>query len=429
MPIPSRERVASGLVAVMLIAGLYLASLNNYLLFHSLSELFSIVIAFAIFAIAWNSRAYIENFYLLFVGIAYIFIGGIDLLHTLSYKGMQIFTDYDYYANQLWIGARFMESLTFLLASFFFYTSRRLKETWIILAYTLLSILLILSIFHWKTFPICFIQGQGLTPFKKMSEYIISLILVTDTVLLIKNKSKFAQAVFHYLLLSFIFTILSELAFTFYINNYGFSNLVGHYFKIFSFFYLYKAIIEIGLKMPYEIIFRELSIKDQTLERWATQDDLTGTYNRRKAFDFLEEQGKWAKLNQQLLSICFIDIDNLKQVNDQYGHHEGDIMITTISNLILDAIRDRDRLCRIGGDEFLLILPDCSLSQTKTILSRIKEQLENLTASNPKPYAIDFSYGLAELDPTKHQSIDKFIEEADNRMYQDKNAKKSHISL
>ena len=68
-------------------AGLYLTSLHNYLLFHSLAELFSIVVAFSLFSIAWNSRKYLENQYLLFIGFSYLFIAGLDLLHTLSYKG------------------------------------------------------------------------------------------------------------------------------------------------------------------------------------------------------------------------------------------------------------------------------------------------------------------------------------------------------
>ena len=71
--------------------GLALISRYNYLLFHSLAEIFSIIIASGIFIIAWNSRRFQENHYLLFLGIAYLFIGTLDLFHTLSYRGMNIF--------------------------------------------------------------------------------------------------------------------------------------------------------------------------------------------------------------------------------------------------------------------------------------------------------------------------------------------------
>ncbi len=112
--------------------------------------------------------------------------------------------------------------------------------------------------FYWKIFPICFIEGDGLTPFKKISEYIISSILLVDILLLIKFKNTFTKRIYRQLAWCMIFTICSELAFTFYISNYGFSNLVGHYFKLFSFYLIYKAIIETGIEAPFAIIFKEL---------------------------------------------------------------------------------------------------------------------------------------------------------------------------
>ncbi|MDH3393348.1 MAG: hypothetical protein OEL66_05025, partial [Desulfobulbaceae bacterium] len=99
-------------IGLSIIGGLYLSSLYDYLLFHSFSEIFSIAVAFALFLIAWNSKEHLSNHYIVFLGIAYLFIGGLDLLHTLAYKGMPIFTDYDYYANQLWIAARYLESIS-----------------------------------------------------------------------------------------------------------------------------------------------------------------------------------------------------------------------------------------------------------------------------------------------------------------------------
>ncbi len=79
----------------VVIAGLYIISLDNFLLFHSLVELFSIVVAVAFFLIVWNRRNIIENNYILAAGIGYLFIASIDLLHTFAYKGMGIFPGYD----------------------------------------------------------------------------------------------------------------------------------------------------------------------------------------------------------------------------------------------------------------------------------------------------------------------------------------------
>ena len=243
----------------IVLVGLYLTTMVNYLLFHTLAEIFSIVVAFSLFMISWNSRGYIQNAYLLFIGIAYLFIGSIDLLHTLAYKGMPIFTDYDYYANQLWIGARYLESLTLTTAFYFLYKDVPVRPWMVVIVYTLITALIVSSIMYWKIFPECFVEGQGLTPFKKISEYVICCILLFNMWLFYLNKKKFDRSIYLLIFGSLVCTIISELSFTFYINNYGFSNLVGHYFKLFSFYMVYLAIIETGIERPYELIFRELN--------------------------------------------------------------------------------------------------------------------------------------------------------------------------
>ncbi|MFH2091498.1 MAG: MASE3 domain-containing protein [Pseudomonadota bacterium] len=251
---------------ITVLVGLYCTTLINYLLFHSLAEIFSIVVACSFFMITWNSKKYIKNQYLLFIGIAYLFIAFLDLVHTLAYKGMPIFTDYDYYANQLWIGARYLESITLMVAFYFLGSNKSYKPETIFTIYSALTALIILSIFVWKVFPVCFEEGIGLTPFKKISEYIICTILLIGILLLNKNKQRFESNIYIFLLGSLVCTIISELAFTFYVSNYGFSNLTGHYFKLFSFYLIYKAIIETGIKQPYEVVFKELDSANKNLK-------------------------------------------------------------------------------------------------------------------------------------------------------------------
>ncbi len=96
----------------------FLLSTYSYLLFHSLAEVLSIVISGGVFFIGWNSRKYMNSSFFLIIGTSFLFISVIDLFHTLSYSGMNIFLDYD--ANlptQLWIAARYWQSVSYLLAS------------------------------------------------------------------------------------------------------------------------------------------------------------------------------------------------------------------------------------------------------------------------------------------------------------------------
>jgi len=104
----------------LLCGGLYLTSLYNYLLFHVVAEWFSVVIAFTIFMTAWNTRRLANNHYVLFISIAFLFAGLIDLVHTLACRGMGIFSGFDgNLPTQLWIIARYLQSLSLLAAPWF----------------------------------------------------------------------------------------------------------------------------------------------------------------------------------------------------------------------------------------------------------------------------------------------------------------------
>ena len=105
------------LLAPAVLVGLYATSLHSYLLFHALAEMFSVVVACSIFVLAWNTRRFLDNACLLILGIAYLFVGGIDLLHTLAYKGMGVFPRRGAdLPTQLWIAARYLEAVSLLIA-------------------------------------------------------------------------------------------------------------------------------------------------------------------------------------------------------------------------------------------------------------------------------------------------------------------------
>ena len=247
---------------LLVLLGLYFSSLYDYLLFHSLAEMFSVIIAFCIFIIVWNSREYFDNNYLLFIGIAYLFVGGVDIAHTLGYRGMGVFKGYNSnLPTQLWIAARYMEGLSLLIAFWFF--RRRLRPHLVFLGYAVVLFLLLMSIFWWNIFPVCFVEGTGLTPFKKISEYVISFILLASIAFLFRNRKEFDRTVLQWVTWSIVFTIASELAFTFYVDVYGLSNLIGHYLKILSFYFIYKGVIQTGLQKPYDVMFRKIKLSEE----------------------------------------------------------------------------------------------------------------------------------------------------------------------
>ena len=258
------KTLTQGFVVFLCLAGFILSSSYNYLLFHVLAEGFSIVVAFSIFMLVWNTRQFIENGYLQFLGIAYLFIGGLDGIHTLAYKGMLIFPDYDAdLPTQLWIAARYIQSLSFLIAPLFL--RKKFRFTLFFWSYAAVMTLLTVAIFT-GMFPDCFVEGVGLTQFKIVSEYLISGLLLAALMILYRYREQFDAHVLELLCASLLLTIVSELAFTFYLSVYGLSNLIGHLLKIVSFYLIYKAIISTGLTKPYQLLLRNLKQSEDRLQ-------------------------------------------------------------------------------------------------------------------------------------------------------------------
>ncbi len=252
-------------IGILVLFSLYILSIFHFLLFHSLAEGFSIVIACGIFMVVWNSRQFIDNDFFIVVGIAYLFVAFIDLLHMLAYKGLGVFPEGGTnLPSQLWIASRYLQAFTLLIAPFFIRKKINVKATYTV--YFVFTFLLILSIFFWKFFPVSYIEGSGLTAFKKNSEYVISAIMVVSVYLLILRRNEFNDNIFALVISSIVLTIISEIFFTLYFSSYGTLNALGHLFKIVAFYLLYKAIIQTGLRNPYDLLFHRLKQNEEALQ-------------------------------------------------------------------------------------------------------------------------------------------------------------------
>lgn len=258
------------MLTMLLFSALYLASRYNYLLFHTTAEIFSIVIAFSIFILVLNIRSYLKNHYFFILGVAYLFVGAVDLLHTLAYEGMGIFgSNETNHATQLWIIARYSESISLLIALYF--VTRKTKLSVLFAIYFIAHAVILSSVFIFDLFPVCFQEGVGLTPFKIINEYVIMAILGFALWGLVRNRGSFDRTVMRLLAGSIITTILAESAFTRYVSAYGTANMIGHFLKILSFFFIYKAIIQVGIQHPFSSFFRELTQKEKKLLEYQSE--------------------------------------------------------------------------------------------------------------------------------------------------------------
>ncbi|HCZ17689.1 MAG TPA: hypothetical protein DHV85_24575 [Candidatus Accumulibacter sp.] len=168
----------------------------------------------------------------------------------------------------------------------------------------------------------------------------------------------------------------------------------------------------------------ELKSAQLTLEHYATFDELTGLLNRRTGLMVLGKSISRLKREGGRLTVCFVDLDGLKTTNDNFGHAEGDWLISTVARVLTGGIRSSDAAVRLGGDEFLLILHDCSLDEATRLLGRAEMRLQEIAAAEHKAFPIGFSHGLASYTPERDPTPDELISEADGLMYQAKQERK-----
>jgi hypothetical protein len=258
-------------LVVLALPLIYVISRHNYNLFHSLADGVSIVIASCTFLIIWTSRRSVDNHYFLYAGIAFLFFAILDLMHLLGNKGMGIFSEYGNLGPAFYIASRYLLSISLIIAPLFI--TRKLNTTLMFTAYTLATSLILLSILSWRIFPVCIVEGVGLTPFKVISDYIICLILLSAIGLLLVNRRAFDAGVLWKIVSSLVLAIATGLTFTLYTDPFGVTNLFGHAFQISSFYLVYLAFIETILIKPQEILFGKLQQNEETLTKNLQQLD------------------------------------------------------------------------------------------------------------------------------------------------------------
>ncbi len=166
----------------------------------------------------------------------------------------------------------------------------------------------------------------------------------------------------------------------------------------------------------------------QTVKAMLQQDPLTGTLNRRGIDEAFRQEASRCDRHGSSLCVAVLDLDDFKALNDRLGHQAGDRALTHIAQVITRTLRPTDRVGRFGGEEFLLLLPDTRLSQSATVLARIKREL----AAHPlqereASIRITFSGGVAQLNAG--ESLESIVARADNAMYQAKRAGKNRTAL
>jgi len=253
------------LILAVIIVLLSIMAQRNYLLFHSIAEAMFILTATFVYLLALKTHKYSQDNYLLLIGISYLYISVLHFLHLLTYKGMGLFPELaENMPIQLSICWRLMESCTFALAPLV--VRREISSFRIHCIYLTVTTVIIVAIVT-QNFPACFIEGQGLTPFKIIGEYVAMATLGLALVIMRHRRDDINPFIWRIMIAAIILMIFQSLCYTLYTDVYGLMNFMGHILSIVSTAVIYQGIVVRGLEVPYDLIFSQLLKRQEELKK------------------------------------------------------------------------------------------------------------------------------------------------------------------
>ncbi|MBS7526912.1 GGDEF domain-containing protein [Fusibacter paucivorans] len=194
-----------------------------------------------------------------------------------------------------------------------------------------------------------------------------------------------------------------------------------------QYFYLYLVALIIALLLASLMMVKQRE-KDQ-MRYFSTYDPMTGVFNRRAGFEKIKSTfQKHAKGNLRS-SLCFIDINGLKEVNDNLGHEAGDELILSVVKVIEEKIGKTDFIIRLGGDEFLIVFVDLNLDEAEAVWQKIIDKFREINQMEDRRYVISASHGIEEIRYNLKEHIDSIVNKADEKMYEEKRNIKVNLKI
>ena len=224
------------------LCGCYALSQSNYLLFHTLVELSTAVVSCAVFIFFWNSRQYLDNGFFLFIAVACLVAGALDLTHALAFQGVSILPDMTGNESlQAKIAGRWIASLSFLIAPLFL--RRRINLPLTLTVYGAVLVLTLAAIFRWHVFPACYVPGRGMTAFEHVSRGVNGVTFLAAAALLARKRSCLDTGVFPLLFAALMANAALELLSAELSDFHGPLNVLAHLSQLVSLYLVCQAML------------------------------------------------------------------------------------------------------------------------------------------------------------------------------------------
>lgn len=191
--------------------------------------------------------------------------------------------------------------------------------------------------------------------------------------------------------------------------------------------YLYLMVVIFSFIVGLLLVVNENEKK--RIKYFSEYDAMTGVFNRRAGFEKLNGILEKKPNNAQASSLCFIDINGLKEVNDKLGHEMGDELITTVAEVIKRNIRGSDLVSRLGGDEFLVVFEGIDVAEAEEVWGRIVGEYNHINETENRKYLISVSHGIEQIWQQSKHYIDEVVNRADEKMYEEKKKIKKEVKI
>ncbi len=396
-------------------------STPTFLAAHSMMEIFAIIVAALVFFTGHGAQETARSIRAMVLGCAFLAVALFDILHFLSYLGMPdlISPNSPHKSILFWLCGRFAAGLGLLAYVLLPETpAARFPAS----RYGWIGVLLLVGAFSYGLLaspdivPAMYVIGQGLTPLKVTLEGGVFGLYIAVAVLLYLRRTRITHCDTESLMLALMLMAAGELFFIVYVNVSSTANMLGHAYKVFAYYFLYRAIYAEAVSRP----FRQL-------RHMLSHDDLTGLPNRAAFNDELNLA--MARTRQDApCAVLLLDLDYFQNVNDTLGHEQGDLLLVAVAQRIRASLPKSAFMARFSGDEFVILLENASAVRAKQVGQTLMQAMAQEFDIGNDRLEISASIGIVTY-PADGESASVLMRYADLALHRAKSSGRNCLML
>ncbi|MDP2112015.1 MAG: EAL domain-containing protein [Thiobacillus sp.] len=396
-------------------------SAPTFLAAHSMMEIFAIIVAALIFFTGHGVQETVRSVRSMVLGCAFLAVALFDILHFLSYLGMPdlISPNSPHKSILFWLCGRFAAGIGLLAyvllpeAPVARFPLRRHAWIGVLFVAGALSYGLLASP---HGVPAMYVTGQGQTPLKITLEWLVFGFYLAIAALLYLRRQRITNCDIESLMLALLLLAAGELFFIVYVDVTSMANLLGHLYKVFAYYFLYRAIYAEAVSRP----FRQM-------QHILSHDDLTGLPNRAAFNDRLNLAVARAR-PEAPCAVLLLDLDHFQNVNDTLGHEHGDLLLVAVAGRIRASLPEAAFMARFSGDEFVILLENTSIEQAKQVGQNLLQTMTREFDIGNDRLGISASLGIVAY-PTDGESASVLMRYVDLALHRAKSAGRNCLTV